>query len=870
MIPRGLNSKEVAESRQKHGANTLTQIPPDPLWKKILEGFKDPMIMILLVALIVQVVLFFLKQAEWFEPVGILIAILIANGVASISESSQESKASALKAEEEAKEMAKVIRDGSLAEIHVSEVVVGDIVFLQAGDKIPADGEIVDGTIKVDQAALNGETEEATKKPKDTADAQYDIEFIKGEYALENLRHDIGVIIDIAQSALEFGAKDILLIVLDQAEGDITKLVNLDSEHMNIVSDIIDHISDLEILNKFENELASMVMNIVANQLDVHYTFTPTDFSEIVWENEVESVKEIIVALGETLEAAQLTQLSEILSIDFNALPVTLVATSTVLEAVDVLDELFDLYFFEAIAMPFAEYGLEMVEEYGFDVAFLLDNLTGADLVEDLESIVHIVRNVVEFGAMDIAYDAEYQIEYEKAELIYDAINTLFGLNILSDEDQIIDFLYNRIWGFETYFIGAYDVDASDVADLINSILEVVVDYAPELGLNTLIDILKFKPLELTNDKLNTYINAAADLLEAISYSKLVKAVSFDLTSAFLPNIFNGLLALHNVYNTPEELASDLRIIAGTLRIAATLDVYTFIFDEADYPLTKVSEVTGIISNILGLHYLNDEGNLDYVLEKVGEMFDIDLSNIEGDNIDLIEDSAYISKMYEYLVPVFEHELFPLKNKNSLNNLVIDIKAFTDPESLKAEIKAIHQLLQTTIIDEVGPAAILIILPMVEDMLGNYWYALDLDTYSLDDAKHDFDIIQAVIEEIYTLNTDELVEFDLELTEALPVVENIFNLLFDLELLNGNIGDVIEVVLNDFVYGMDLGFATITDGMFSFVGVDYVADKDGFITILEQAVEILNAQGVYNINQIADYIRNFTLSSRSTGLAKMR
>ena len=97
MISRGLNSKEVAESRQKHGANTLTQIPPDPLWKKILEGFKDPMIMILLVALIVQVVLFFLKQAEWFEPVGILIAILIANGVASISESSQESKASALR-----------------------------------------------------------------------------------------------------------------------------------------------------------------------------------------------------------------------------------------------------------------------------------------------------------------------------------------------------------------------------------------------------------------------------------------------------------------------------------------------------------------------------------------------------------------------------------------------------------------------------------------------------------------------------------------------------------------------------------------------------------------------------------------------------
>ena len=170
----GLTEKEVEDSRVKHGSNALTQIPPDPLWKKILEGFKDPMIMILLVALIIQIILFFLGQAEWFEPVGIFIAIMIANGVASYSENKQEGKASALKAEEEAKEMAKVIRDGKLEEIHVTEVVVGDIVFLQAGDKISADGLIVDGALKVDQATLNGETEEADKLPITDGD-QYDI-----------------------------------------------------------------------------------------------------------------------------------------------------------------------------------------------------------------------------------------------------------------------------------------------------------------------------------------------------------------------------------------------------------------------------------------------------------------------------------------------------------------------------------------------------------------------------------------------------------------------------------------------------------------------------------------------------------------------
>ena len=161
----GLTRQQVEESRKKHGSNTLTQIPPDPLWKKIIEGFKDPMIMILLVALAVQVVLWLMHKAEWYEPVCVLIAILLANGVAAVSEHSQEGKASLLKAEEESKELTKVLRDGQLHELHVSEVVVGDIVYLQAGDKLPADGEIVEGEIMVDQAALNGETEEAPKRP---------------------------------------------------------------------------------------------------------------------------------------------------------------------------------------------------------------------------------------------------------------------------------------------------------------------------------------------------------------------------------------------------------------------------------------------------------------------------------------------------------------------------------------------------------------------------------------------------------------------------------------------------------------------------------------------------------------------------------
>ena len=177
----GLTQKQAEESANKYGKNTLTQLPPIPLWKKIILGFKDPMLMILCVALLVQLILFLLKKAEWYEPVGVFVAIIIANGVAAISENKQEGKAFALKAEEEAKETTKIIRDGILSEMHVSEVVTGDIIYLQAGDKIPADGEIIHGRVMVDQAVLNGETEEAEKIPNDT-DEEYDIKDLLNPY----------------------------------------------------------------------------------------------------------------------------------------------------------------------------------------------------------------------------------------------------------------------------------------------------------------------------------------------------------------------------------------------------------------------------------------------------------------------------------------------------------------------------------------------------------------------------------------------------------------------------------------------------------------------------------------------------------------
>ena len=162
---KGLTDAQVEESRKQHGSNALTQVEKDPLWKKFLEGFKDPTLMVLLAAFAIQMILVFMGRGEWFEAAGVLVAVLVANTVSVVSENKQEGKAAILKAEALAKERVKVYRNGKLTEIGINDVVVGDVISLQAGDKIPADGILLDGKIKVDQSSLNGESDEAKKEP---------------------------------------------------------------------------------------------------------------------------------------------------------------------------------------------------------------------------------------------------------------------------------------------------------------------------------------------------------------------------------------------------------------------------------------------------------------------------------------------------------------------------------------------------------------------------------------------------------------------------------------------------------------------------------------------------------------------------------
>lgn len=159
----GLTSQQVQASLDKHGNNTLSQPQRDTFLDKLLDNFKDPIIRILLFALLVNVVFVFMGHGDWIETCGIFLAILLATLVSTYSEYSNENAFQKLQ-EEASRIRCKVWRDGEPVEIHIDDIVVGDAIILEAGDKIPADGILLSGDVKLDQAALNGESEEAHKK----------------------------------------------------------------------------------------------------------------------------------------------------------------------------------------------------------------------------------------------------------------------------------------------------------------------------------------------------------------------------------------------------------------------------------------------------------------------------------------------------------------------------------------------------------------------------------------------------------------------------------------------------------------------------------------------------------------------------------
>lgn len=152
----GLTAREVEQSRVKHGENVLTPPRRQSMWRLYLEKYNDPMVRILLVAALVSLALAFVKD-DYIETLGIIAAVLLATTVGFYFERDAARKFDVLTQLGE-EQPVKVVRDGQVVEIPRREIVVGDVVVVETGDEVPADGQLFESTdLQVDESSLTGE-----------------------------------------------------------------------------------------------------------------------------------------------------------------------------------------------------------------------------------------------------------------------------------------------------------------------------------------------------------------------------------------------------------------------------------------------------------------------------------------------------------------------------------------------------------------------------------------------------------------------------------------------------------------------------------------------------------------------------------------
>ncbi|MBR7182095.1 MAG: calcium-translocating P-type ATPase, PMCA-type [Clostridia bacterium] len=160
---RGLTPEEVLAARERHGANIFTKRAERGFWRCFLTNLGDPVIKVLLLALVLHLIMLF-RTGDWIETVGIALSVVLATLISTLSEYRSEAAFARL-GESCGAEHCRVLRSGGVCEIPADEVVVGDILLLCAGEKIPADGLLLSGALTVDQSPLTGESREIEKRP---------------------------------------------------------------------------------------------------------------------------------------------------------------------------------------------------------------------------------------------------------------------------------------------------------------------------------------------------------------------------------------------------------------------------------------------------------------------------------------------------------------------------------------------------------------------------------------------------------------------------------------------------------------------------------------------------------------------------------
>lgn len=684
-------------------------------------------------------------------------------------------------------------------------------------------------------------------------DFNLDLLFLASSLQMEVVKNDVDVLVQMFKPLCKFGLFEII---------NTKQLQFLNVEYLNPVIDLI---PSLGIYNLNRNAWAASLANCLAHALKSDIRVSESDFVGVDWDVENDLFQELVSAVDKFLVETDLVSIDNIKDLQARGfkLQEQYATSENANNLVDVVAAISNLATFNVLSKDLVDFGLAKLETSGLSLTYLTDKVDNNEVTEDVKSIVVALRKLIEFGVVEQMF-AKAEINYNAKATLYEAIEKVLNLNVLvNNGNNVVLSIFDKLGIDASRAVGTvvFREEYDSIVTILDSVFTIFENYKITTyeEIAKVVSIIADKGLRI-DKSFNENIQALANIIDVLYKDDLFAFVIMPISEKYLSNEkLAGLADLHNIYSNVSELNSDLHNVYVALSNIQSLNIYDCLIGNADYPFDRTFNFTNIINNLFTLNYFNNPGRMDAFVNSLDNLItSVDLSSVNGNNISLADDADDIVEMVKNISAVLTNPDFPIKNKEDIDNKIsVSINFFLRQENLDLELAAIKNYMNTTLYGETGAAILIVILPLLKNVLNDYWTALDLDNYSAEMINHDTPYIMAIIETLVNLDYNAIGDGSLAYSALESDVDAIIDNLVELQLLDGHYNDLVALLLRDFVYGKTFGNVTIEQDAFNIENVDFEHDLIVAKDIFRAFIELMASEGNNTMREVSDYFVSF-------------
>lgn len=636
------------------------------------------------------------------------------------------------------------------------------------------------------------------------------------------------------------------------------------------ISNIITCIENTYILNGGYEVLVPVGLNFILNKVGSDYRVDFAEFEGISFAADAEAGKVVLANMEKVCDILNAYNVNDIIAVLKDYKDITVLYDETVSSIIDIFGAIFSIDTLQR-SLPAVGYigSAIIMDKKGVDFEFLFEGQTGETLTADAFAIGAMLNAIIDSGLFNYLFlGGEY--DFVNDEPIVNIVATIAGLNVAQgNEAKCFEILCNK-FGIDAPVADLEAIDWEQESLSLQALLAELCKLPVMLNATYVDELYKIdvKSLLYVTQTTNDLLQIFANVFENLGEDQLINAMILPVTQKFFanPGKFAGLLDLHNIYEDADQLSADLLAISSALNHLIDLDMFGFLNGFIDFPFGEREHITGIITDLLTLNYFNlGEARFAEIFNAVTGLIGIDLSFVDTTKVDLASDAELLVAMYDELATILTHEDWLVVDISEVVPFRIKASLLKDYALIENFFDALSNLVNTTIYTELSGLSYLA-LPLIEKAASDVYNVLGLYDTDYEEMHHECLIIADIINELASIEVVEMHKtYDFFTKEYRDVHINILDKLDESTILSDHINDLVEYVVEKVLYGKTFGSVTLGYDFLDIQAIDFAADKEALVEIIELAFDFLCYENaceiddlVYGLHDLNDYIYSMT------------